>query len=101
MLRHRESIYRRDFRRRLATKESRDEIGRHAAYSCQVGSLGLKPWQVAPCDVQPGWIDAPGFEDRCTAAASALLARLLAAAASLACTASNSAELRMGSCSPR
>jgi hypothetical protein len=79
MLRHHERIYRIDFRRRLATKESRDETGRHAAYACQVGSLGLKPWQVAPCDAEINTTDAPGFEQRCTEAALAILGRLLAA----------------------
>src|SRR5438105_10164815 len=80
MLRHHERIYRVDFKRRLDEgKEPWSEIGRHAAYVCQCYALGLKPWQQAPCDVEPGDFDAVGFEGRSTGAASVLVARLLAA----------------------
>jgi hypothetical protein len=80
MLRHRERIYREGFKRRLTeAKEPWSEIGRHAASTCQCESLGLKPWQMVPCDAEPGEIDAPGFEHRRTGAASALVGRLLAA----------------------
>jgi hypothetical protein len=80
MLRHHERIYRTDFKRRLEdAKEPWSEIGRHAAGICQSNALSLKPWQVAPCDAEPGDIDAVGFEHRCTGAASALVGRLLSA----------------------
>jgi hypothetical protein len=80
MLRHRERIYRTSFRLRLdEAKEPCAAIGRHAASICQCDALGLKPWQMVPCDAEPGEIDPPGFAHRCTGAASALVARLLAA----------------------
>jgi len=80
MLRHHERIYRTSFKRRLEeAKEPWANIGRHAASVCQCEVLGLKPWQQAPRDVEPGESDAPPFEHRRTAAAAAILARLLAA----------------------
>jgi hypothetical protein len=80
MLRHHERIYRTDFKRRLEdAKEPLSKIGRHAASVCQCEVLGLKPWQQAPCDVEPGETDAPGFEHRCTRNASLILERLLSA----------------------
>jgi hypothetical protein len=78
MLRHHERIYRADFRRRL-TEAKGANIGRHAASVCQCEELGLKPWQQAPCDVEPGETDAPGFEHRGTRNASLILERLLSA----------------------
>jgi hypothetical protein len=80
MLRHSESIYRTDFKGRLTeATESWAKIGRHAAATCQVYALRLRPWQTVPCDAEPGEIDPPGFEHRGTRAASAIVGRLLAA----------------------
>ena len=60
MLKDRELI-RGDFKRRLDEREEPwDAIGRHAALVCQVESMGLKAWQVAPCEVEINEIDAPG-----------------------------------------
>jgi hypothetical protein len=50
MLRHRELG--RDFTRRLDEGEPWADIARHAALSCQIASMGLKPWQVAPCEAE-------------------------------------------------
>jgi hypothetical protein len=78
MLKHRELIYRGDFKRRLDEREEPwDAIGRHAALVCQVESMGLKAWQVAPCEVEINEIDAPGYEHRRTRHASLTLERLL------------------------
>jgi hypothetical protein len=76
MLRHRELG--RDFKRRLDEREEPwDAIGRHAALVCQVESMGLKPWQVAPCEVEINQIDPPRDEHRRTRHASLTLERLL------------------------
>jgi hypothetical protein len=78
MLRHKERIYRTDFKRRLDQRqEPWVDIGRHAASAVQSESLGLKPWQVAPCVAELNTADAPGFEHRCTRNASLILERLL------------------------
>jgi hypothetical protein len=80
MLRSPERIYRREFKRQLEeAKEPWVSIGRHAARLCQCDALRLPPWQFAPCDVEVGQIDEPGWEHRATREASAILARLLAA----------------------
>jgi hypothetical protein len=79
MLRSPEAIYRNDYRRRLNTKEPWEKIGRDAACVCQCRSLGLAPWQTAPHQAELNQIDETGFEHRGTAAASALLGKLLAA----------------------
>jgi hypothetical protein len=80
MLRSSESIYRKDFRRRLSeAKEPWEEIGRHAASVCQCRALRLDPWQTAPCNAGPNQIDAPGYEHHLTAVASAIVGKLLAA----------------------
>jgi hypothetical protein len=39
--------------------------------------MGLKAWQVAPCEVEINEIDAPGYEHRRTRHASLTLERLL------------------------
>jgi hypothetical protein len=78
MLRHKERIYRTDFKRRLDERqEPWADIGRHAASAVQSESLGLKPWQVAPCVAELNTADAPGFEHRCMRNASLILERLL------------------------
>jgi hypothetical protein len=80
MLRSPESIYRKDFRRRLSERKERwEDIGRHAASVCQCRALGLDPWEVAPCEAEPNQGDMPGYEHRHRAVASALVGRLLAA----------------------
>lgn len=48
-----------------------------AAYSCQVDSLRLKPWQFPPCWVGPDDVDAIGDGHRGISRAAALLRRLL------------------------
>ena len=71
MSRHKERVYRTDFKRRLDQRqEPWVDIGRHAASAVQSESLGLKPWQVAPCVAELNTADAPGFEHRCTRNAS-------------------------------
>jgi hypothetical protein len=76
MLKHRELG--RDFERRLAEqKEPWVDIARHAALSCQIASMGLKAWQVAPCEVEINQVDAPGDEHHRTRHASLTLERLL------------------------
>jgi hypothetical protein len=50
-----------------------------ASCSVQREALRLKPWQLAPCEVDAGDVDAPGYEHRRTAQAAKLLRRLLAA----------------------
>jgi hypothetical protein len=76
MLRHRELG--RDFRHRLdEQKEPWADIARHAALSCQLQSMGLKPWQVAPCEAEINQIDPPGDEHHRTRHASLTLERLL------------------------
>jgi hypothetical protein len=76
MLRHRELG--RDFKRRLdERREPWADIARHAALSCQTQAMGLKPWQVAPCEVEINQIDPPGDEHRRTGHASLTLERLL------------------------
>jgi hypothetical protein len=76
MLRHRELG--RDFKRRLdETREPWADIARHAALSCQTQAMGLKPWQVAPCEVGINETDARGYEHRRTRHASLTLERLL------------------------
>jgi hypothetical protein len=82
MLCHREPVYRRNFKRRLAErKEPWDEIGRHAAAIAQSEAMDLtrEPWVTQPCNTEVNTADAPGFEVHRTAAASALLEKLLAA----------------------
>jgi hypothetical protein len=80
MLRHREAIHRRDFRRRLAeAQEPWESIGRHAASVAQSEALRVRPWETAPCDLDGEIDDPPGYEHRRTAAAAAILTRLLAA----------------------
>jgi hypothetical protein len=76
MLRHRELG--RDFKRRLDERRVPwADIARHAALSCQTQAMGLKPWQVAPCEVEINQIDPPGDEHRRTRHASLTLERLL------------------------
>jgi hypothetical protein len=76
MLRHRELG--RDFKRRLGEgREPWADIARHAALSCQLQSMGLKPWQVASCEVEINQIDPPGDEHHRTRHASLTLERLL------------------------
>jgi hypothetical protein len=76
MLRHRELG--RDFERRLAEqKEPWVEIARHAALSCQIASMGIKAWQVAPCEVEINQTDPPGDKHHRTRHASRTLERLL------------------------
>jgi hypothetical protein len=83
MLRSPESIYRKDFKRRLSeAKEPWEKIGRDAASVCQCHALKLAPWQTAPHQAGLNQIDAAGFEHRATAVASALLSKLLAAGCS-------------------
>jgi hypothetical protein len=78
VLRHREPIYRREFKRRLNERqEPWFKIAVHAANVCQCE--GVPPWRVAPHQVEPDDRDAPGFEHRGVTAAARLLARLLAA----------------------
>ena len=68
----------RDFTRRLDEgREPWVDIARHAALSCQTQAMGLKPWQVAPCEVEINQIDPPRDEHRRTQHASLTLARLL------------------------
>jgi hypothetical protein len=75
MLKHRELG--RDFKRRLDEGEPWADIARHAAVSCQTQAMGLKSWQVAPCEVEINQIDPPGDEHRRTRHASLTLERLL------------------------
>jgi hypothetical protein len=76
MLKHRELG--RDFERRLSERrEPWADIARHAALSCQIASMGLKPWQVAPCEVEINQTDPPGDEHHRTRHASLTLERLL------------------------
>jgi hypothetical protein len=76
MLKHRELG--RDFTRRLDEgREPWVDIARHAALSCQIASMGLKAWQVAPCEVAINQIDPPGDEHHRTRHASLTLERLL------------------------
>jgi hypothetical protein len=76
MLKHRELG--RDFTRRLDEgREPWADIARHAALSCQVASMGLKAWQVAPCEVEINQTDPPGDEHHRTRHASLTLERLL------------------------
>jgi hypothetical protein len=78
MLRHRERGG--DFKRRLDERqEPWADIARHAATSCQIASMGLKPWQVAPCEVEINQTDARGYEHRSIRNASMILERLLSA----------------------
>jgi hypothetical protein len=68
----------RDFTRRLDEgREPWVDIARHAALSCQIARMGLKAWQVAPCEVEINQIDPPGDEHRRTRHASLTLERLL------------------------
>jgi hypothetical protein len=76
MLKHRELS--RDFKRRLdEQREPWADIARHAAVSCQIQAMGLKPWQVAPCEAEINQIDPPGDEHHRTRHASLTLERLL------------------------
>jgi hypothetical protein len=45
----RDPIQRRRFDDWLARGESYEEVGRAAAYHCQVESLALMPWMLPPC----------------------------------------------------
>jgi hypothetical protein len=68
----------RDFKRRLDEgQEPWADIARHAAVSCQVSSMGLKPWQVAPCEAEINQTDPRGYEHRSIRNASLTLERLL------------------------
>jgi hypothetical protein len=75
MLRHRELGG--DKRRIAEGQEPWDAIAHHAAVSCQIASMGLKPWQVAPCEVEINQTDARGNEHHRTRHASLTLERLL------------------------
>jgi hypothetical protein len=78
MLRHKERIYRTDFKRRLDERqEPWADIGRHATSICQIESLGLRPWQTLPCEAEINETDARGCEHRSTRNASMILERLL------------------------
>ena len=67
-----------DFRRRLDEgEEPWADIAAHAAVACQIASMGLKPWQVAPCEVEVNQTDPPGDEHHRTRHASMILERLL------------------------
>ena len=80
MLRSPEAIHRNDFKRRLReAKEPWEKIGRDAASVCQCRALKLAPWQTAPHQAELNQIDEPGFEHRSTAAAAAILGKLLSA----------------------
>jgi hypothetical protein len=56
-----------------------ETVAEFASYSVQRDALRLKPWQFAPCEVDIGDIDAPGYEHRGAAPAAELLQQLLAA----------------------
>jgi hypothetical protein len=76
MLRHRELG--RDFTRRLDEgREPWADIARHAALSCQIASMGIKPWQKVPNEVEINQTDPPGDEHHRTRHASLTLERLL------------------------
>jgi hypothetical protein len=62
----------------MLASEPWEEVGEFAAYACQVASLRLRPWQVPPCAVRVGDVDAPGDEHRAIGAAAKLLRALLA-----------------------
>jgi hypothetical protein len=68
----------RDLARRLDEgREPWADIAHHAALSCQIQSMGLKSWQVAPCEVEINQTDPPGDEHHRTRHASLTLGRLL------------------------
>jgi hypothetical protein len=78
ILRHREPIYRLNFKRRLDEREEpRDAIGCDAAKILQQESLGVAPWMTAPHATEIGATDARGCEHRCTRTASRTLELLL------------------------
>jgi hypothetical protein len=56
-----------------------ETVAEFASYSVQRDALRLKPWQLAPCEVDIGDIDTPGYEHRGAAPAAELLQQLLAA----------------------
>jgi hypothetical protein len=80
VLRHREPIYRRNFKRRLdERKEPWSKIAKHAASICQGDAYDLKPWQIAPCEAEINTTDVVGHEQYGVRKASIILERLLAA----------------------
>jgi hypothetical protein len=54
-------------------------VAEFASCSAQREALRLKPWQLAPCEVDIGDADEPGYQHRGTAQAAELLRQLLAA----------------------
>ena len=55
------------------------ETAKFAAYSLQILHLGIKPWEVVPCDTAPDAVDTLGYEKRHVGSAARIVRRLLVA----------------------
>ena len=49
MIARKDPAYSRRIDQRLAVARVMDQVGRSAAYHCQIVSLGLQPWETPPC----------------------------------------------------
>jgi hypothetical protein len=61
---------------KLAAGEDYNEVGKSAAYSCQIEALGLMPWQSPPCYADMSALDQPYGDPRAAREGAVLALRM-------------------------